>query len=218
MKKYLLFLLLNPYLVFGQNTVNDTMEKYPIVTPIVGLEFQFTVYRDMDLILLNNYSISGGVQVFQKLDVMINTGFLNTQHLIDGQNQKINAVPFSTSFQYRFFKKYWISPSLRCDIGGMLWSNIKDKFVNERLEIEPLAYGNHDYNRIFKKWGPLFSTQLILSFKIKQLYIDLGIGYSLLNFKTTDFMGYTKKSNTASGVNVHTGIKYAFPLKKKQLR
>lgn len=196
--------------LFGQTPFNEGDNKYEafVITPVIGAQYDFISYKNYnDLILLNHYSIVGGVQLYERLNVTVNLGYMHTQHLIDGRNKTISVVPLLMGLQYRFLKDFWISPSVRFDAGGVVHSNVKNQHVNSRLEIEtdPDNWGN----AVFSRWGAYISPQFSVSFKIKNLYIDLGAGYGLLNYFTFHPASPAiNERRKASGIQLKAGVIY----------
>lgn len=214
MKSYIIFIFIIPLSILAQSIkkVDNVNNK---VVPIFGLEFDFTSYTNSSsLVLLNKYSLSGGVQMFDKMDVSLNIGFVNTQHLINGLNKKIEAFSGSLNLNYRFFKNYWVSPSVRFDIGTILNSNAKNKFVNGRLEISETeqsgtGWSTEYYNR-FSSWGINYSTQAFISFKLKNIYLEIGLGYSRQNYFTESLLEKDSDKNSLNGLKLCSGLKYRF--------
>lgn len=200
------------FISFGQ--INDTYHfegnkkksARMSVSPIFSFEYDFSSYKNYSsLILFNHYACLGGVQLFDKLNLTANIGFIHTQHLIDGQNKKVQAIPLLFCIQYRFLKDFWISPAVRFDVGSIIYSNAKNQYVNSRLEIEPNMGAWSEPNSLFKSWGTYFSPQLLMSFKIKNFYWDFGVGYNHLTYRLLE----TGKVNV-SGIQLKSGITYRF--------
>lgn len=214
MKIFILLIAILPLSISAQTYLKQDSAKFE-VSPMLNLEFDFTSFSNgSDLVLLNKYSFSGGVQLFEKLDVLLNIGFLNTQHLINGMNKKIEAYSGSLNLNYRFFKNYWISPAMCFDVGTILNSNAKNRFITERLEISETEQSNigwsAEYYKRFSSWGINYSAQALLSFKIKNIYIELGFGYSHQNYFTQKWYGAEPEKNSLNGLKLFSGMKYRF--------
>ncbi len=201
--------------MFGQDSENITHKERKFV-PIIGTGIEFSNYyhniNSNQVIVLNKYQFSGGIQLNNRMDVAVNLGFLNTRYTNDKQVKKLEAIPLSLILQYSLINKKWFSLSLRNDIGVMLFSNVKGKFLNHRFEITPTEYYGYKYeptqNKLFHKWASIVSKQVIISFKINNLYLDIGGGMNMLNFQQGKSTSTKKSTDSVLGINLYSGMRY----------
>lgn len=195
--------------------------SYAQLNPRIKLEagFDFVSYNtpfyDTKLVLFNKYHISGGVQIYDRLDLLLNVGFLNTQHLINGLNLKSESYTNSLVVNYRILKDFWVSPSIRLDAGYVLNSNLENRFIDDKLEILRENNANTSSTYIFKKWKFNFSPKLMVSFKMKDFNFDVGAGYAWNSFSA--YRSETVLENfSMNGITFSASLGYRFKSWKKE--
>ncbi len=207
MKRYFVLLLL-----FISLSTFSQIDKGIIVK--VSKDLASRINKNSYKLVFNNYKVGIGIQLFQQLDFIIETGFMNKNRWSYGGKilNNIQVIKLGINVDYRVLKNARFSPKIDIDGGFFPYSNMKGKRifdVTSNLGFLIDESGKSPYQ--FGRWRGYFDARLFLSVKLKNLIIDLGGGIGIVNYSLQN-----KRPKTILEANIMFRLNYVFPLKKKE--
>jgi len=214
MKSLVFLILVFPIIGFGQPRV------------IVSTNYSYHMFDGIEALLtteFNTFDLSAGFRFKESFNVLLGVSYFSNQNLYSSFGKKTENYMLNMQLSYMFMKKYIFRPVVQLDIGGVLYSNLKNQVIRERLLLftnPPPTITNPDYDfpySEFKRWGPIITPKALVMIDLNHINILLGVEYTFLTYKVEDRGYFNVPSETpvyrkmvTKGLGYTAGLIYKF--------